>query len=139
MIALYPIKPMYTDRILSGEKTYELRRRLPKKELTHVLIYSTHPVGKVVGYAKVQGVVKGSVKDLWNKLHSNFGICEEDYFSYFEGCEEAKAIKFSEVRKFIRPFKLSEISEELSVPQSFCYMDRDIFSKIRRRKNTRVL
>ena len=139
MIALYPIKPVYTDRILSGEKTYELRRRLPKEPLTHVLIYSTHPVGKVVGYAKVQGIVKGPAQQLWDMLQNKFGICKEDYFSYFDGCDEAKAIQFSEVRKFNRPFKLSEISEDLSVPQSFCYLDKDIFSKIRRRKNTRVL
>ena len=104
-----------------------------------MLIYSTSPVGKVVGYAKVKGIVTGSADELWKELNSNFGISKEDYYSYFDGCEEAKAIEFSEVQKFSRPFSLTDIADDLSVPQSFCYLDKKLFSKIRRRKSARVL
>lgn len=139
MIALYPIKPVYTDRIFSGEKTFELRRRLPKEDLSYILIYSTSPVSKVVGYARVKGIKTGPTDDLWISHHQKFGISKEDYFSYFNGCETAKAIELTEVKTFVRPFSISEISEDLSVPQSFCYIEKSLFSKVRRRKSANVL
>lgn len=134
MIALYPIKPVYTDRIFSGEKTFELRRRLPKEKLSYILIYSTSPVSKVVGYARVKGIKTGSAHDLWSSHHQSFGISKEDYFSYFNGCKSANAIELTEVKSFIRPFSISDISKDLSVPQSFCYIEKSLFSKVRRRK-----
>ncbi len=138
MIALYPIKPIYTDKILSGEKTFELRRRLPKETLTYVLIYSTTPVGKVVGYAKVKGIKQDVAKSLWQQHSKSFGIDEADYFAYFDGCALASAIELDEVRQFVRPFSVTEITPDQTVPQSFCYVDKVHFSRLRKRKSIKV-
>ncbi len=138
MIALYPIKPEYTDRILSGEKTFELRKRLPKESLTYILIYSTTPVAQVVGYAKVLGVRQGNAISLWERYSSKLGISESDYFAYFKGSDKANALELSDVRKFVRPFSIKEISPELSVPQSFCYIDTKHFNRLRKRKTIKV-
>lgn len=138
MIALYPIKPIYTDRILSGEKTFELRKRLPKEVLTYILIYSTTPVAQVVGYAKVIGVKQGDAKSLWELYSSQFGISESEYFAYFEGSDKANALELMDVHKFVRPFSIKEISPQLTVPQSFCYIDKDHFKRLRKRKTIKV-
>jgi predicted transcriptional regulator len=138
MIALYPIKPVYADRILSGEKTFELRRRLPKERLTHILIYSTTPIGKVIGYAKVIGIKQDNVDSLWERYSKQFGISKLEYFSYFEGNDRANALELSDVRKFVRPFSIKEISPNLTVPQSFCYIEKEHFRRLQKRKAEKI-
>ncbi len=133
MIALYPIKPVYIERILSGEKKFELRRRLPKGKLDFILIYSTSPVSKVVGYAKVKSIKDGPLTAMWNKYSVKFGVNKKEYFEYFEGCENAKAIEFECVYKFRRPFLVSDIASEMTVPQSFCYINEAAFNRVKKR------
>lgn len=138
MIALYPIKPIYTDKILSGDKKYELRKRLPDVETKYILIYSTSPVGKVVGYAQIRAFHRRSVSGLWQLVSGLSGIDEKSYMEYFNNSDEACAIEFDCVYKFARPFSVKEIRSTMSVPQSFCYVSQQDFSRIRRRKSTSV-
>jgi predicted transcriptional regulator len=138
MIVLYPIKPVYVERILSGEKTFELRKRLPANEFNNVVIYSTTPVGLVVGYATVKTVHKSDVLELWNKVSKHAGIGKKDYLAYFENSKQACAIEFNEVYKFVRPFPINTLNMEISVPQSFCYVGLADFNKIKKRKAIRV-
>ena len=49
MKAILSIHPEYAYKILSGEKTHELRKVLFKKPVTHVLVYATAPISKVIG------------------------------------------------------------------------------------------
>ena len=48
MYVLMSIKPKYVEKILSGEKKYEYRKTLLKKDVESILVYSTSPVKKVV-------------------------------------------------------------------------------------------
>ena len=138
MIAFYPIKPLYIDRILLGEKKYELRRKLPRIKIKYVFLYATTPVCKVVGYARV-GVTHNECKEiLWKRLARWAGIDEVDYFTYFEGVENACAIELIEVFRFNKPFHPSEISDNFVVPQSFRYVDSDVFDRFKNRKTTLV-
>jgi len=134
MIALYPIKPIYTDRIMSGEKKFELRKRLPSVDVDYIIIYSTFPASKVVGYAKIKKYHSSSIENIWNLVHEQAGIDYGSYNKYFINSTVACAIEFDEVFKFIRPFGISEISKGITVPQSFCYVGEDVFSRLKRRK-----
>ena len=49
MYVLMSIKPKYVEKILSGEKKYEYRKTLLKKDVESILVYSTSPVKKVYG------------------------------------------------------------------------------------------
>jgi len=138
MIAFYPIKPVYIERILSGEKQFELRKRLPKPETKFILIYSTYPVGLVVGYAEVKGFHQSTVNKLWKKVSKVSGIAKSDYLSYFGSNELACAIEFDKVFRFERPFKVAEVRQGFTVPQSFCYVDKEIFNRLKRRKKVLV-
>lgn len=51
---LLPIKPVFVERILSGEKWYEFRKRLPL-DIERVVIYETAPTKKVVGEFHCKG------------------------------------------------------------------------------------
>ena len=138
MIVLYPIKPIYIDRILSGEKTCELRKRLPKRLPEFILLYSTWPVKQVVGYASVLETYKKCVDQLWNQVSSYAGIDEDSYFEYFHNSESACALKFDKVYKFSSPFSLSEIKEGLKAPQSFCYLKKDLFEPLMNKEAVEV-
>ena len=138
MIAFYPIKPVYSERILTGEKTYELRKRLPKLNVKYVLIYSTTPVARVVGYAKVKAFHKAPINELWTLVNEQAGICFQDYQEYFANNKDACAIELYEVRKFARPFIVSDIRDGFSVPQSYCYVDTKTFNRLKRRKSEAV-
>ena len=71
-------------------------------------------------------------------LNDKLGIIESSYFQYFEGCEMAKAIEFEEVAQFARPFPLADIASGMVAPQSFCYVEKDTFNRLKRRKSSTV-
>lgn len=138
MIAFYPIKPIYSEKILTGEKTYELRKRLPTGNVGYILIYSTSPIAKVVAYAKVKTMHKEQVNEIWRKVSPFAGINEKDYKDYFGSSNYACAIEFEFVRRFKRPFSVKEINPDFKVPQSFCYINKNDFNRLKRRKTENV-
>ena len=58
---LLSIKPEYAEKILSGEKRYEFRRKLCKREIDKIYIYATRPVQKVIADAGMRDILKGCV------------------------------------------------------------------------------
>ena len=53
MRVLLSIKPEFVEKIFSGEKLYEYRKAMFKNvNVSSVVIYSTMPVGKIVGEFK---------------------------------------------------------------------------------------
>ena len=50
---LMSIKPEYVSNILNGKKKYEFRKNACKKEIEKMIIYSTSPISKVVGEARI--------------------------------------------------------------------------------------
>lgn len=138
MIALYSIKPIYSDRIIGGSKTFELRKRLPAKKLDYILIYSSSPVSKIVGYAEVKGVHKNSLDATWEYVSKYAGISKKDYLEYFNDCSDACAIELGVVKKFIRPFEIIELNPDCVPPQSFSYVDQNEFKRIIKRKTETV-
>lgn len=138
MIALYSIKPVYTDRIISGDKIFELRKRLPAKKLDYIVIYSSSPICKIVGYAEILGVHKNKVSSIWKLVSSSAGIAKKDYMEYFKGCDDAYAFELGKVIRFIRPFELNILKPGLVAPQSFSYVDDCDFKRIIKRKTESV-
>ena len=121
---LLSIKPVYWTRILSGEKTFEYRRRLANWSLRNILFYVTAPVGKVMGYADCCGVMSADPVHLWCWSHKHAGISKEDFFSYFDGCDPKKcgAYMLRNVVAFDPPKELGDFGLRRA-PQSFAYID----------------
>ena len=40
---LLSIKPEYANKIFDGQKRYEYRKRIPKKEVSKIIVYSSAP------------------------------------------------------------------------------------------------
>jgi len=134
MIALYSIKPIYSDKIISGIKTYELRKRLPANKIDYILIYSSSPVSKIVGYAEVRKTYKYSVSETWERFSKYTGIIKKDYLKYYEGCTFAYAIEFGKVNRFLRPFDIDTLNPDCVPPQSFSYVNENDFKRVIKRK-----
>ena len=120
---LMPIKPVYVEKILSGEKCFEYRKKLPKKNvIDKIIIYSSVPVKKVVGEVKVKDILVENKEVLWNKTKEKSGTTKEFYDSYFKDKEIAIAYELGEV-KIYNPYKeLLDFGINFA-PQSFIYLD----------------
>lgn len=124
MLVLLSIKPAHVANILAGTKTFEFRRRIfARKDVKHVLIYSTKPVGRFVGEFEIAEILCDRPDRLWKQTRLGSGISKEFFDDYFEGREEGYALRIGRVRAFSRHVVPSEIIQGFSPPQSFMYVD----------------
>lgn len=119
------IKPHYSQKIIEGLKTVELRRRFPAAapKGTIAYIYSTSPVRAMVGMAEIDGVAKLPIDDLWEQYSKEAVIEKNDFYNYFDGVSEGYALHFTNVDTFEEPLTLEFLRSEFGFepPQSFLY------------------
>lgn len=117
------IKPEYVDEIMSGRKKYEYRRIKAKRDnLDTMIIYSTSPIMKVVGEAKIISILEETPEKLWNMTKEQSGTTKEFYDKYFKNCDKAFAYKLGKVTKYSKPKELKDFGIK-NAPQSFVYLD----------------
>lgn len=119
------IRPSYSNKILSGKKTVELRRRFPvaAPHGTLAYIYSTSPIQAIVACASISKIHKLPLDQLWKNFRQSASITKSNFYDYFQGLENGFAIEFSCVHPLSRPLPLEELRERFSFapPQSFLY------------------
>jgi predicted transcriptional regulator len=72
---LLSIRPEFVEKILSGEKLFEYRRRpFTRKCVSRMLIYATSPVCRVVGECQIDGVLSLPKPALWKSTKMQSGI-----------------------------------------------------------------
>lgn len=124
------IRPKYTDKILQGSKTVELRRRFPVSAPSGTIayIYSTSPVRAMVGVAEIKDVLKLPIDQIWSEFEDTAFIDKPDFDKYFEGLDFGFALLFDDVRTFSDPIPLSKLREQFGFepPQSYLYAKRDL-------------
>jgi predicted transcriptional regulator len=129
-IAFMPIKPIYADRIVNGEKKFEYRRTMINDNLSHIIIYSSSPIKNIIAIAKVVKVHWGSPYGIWESTKYAAGITRKQYREYFKGAKNACAIELGFIYKLKIEMKPSDIDENLKVPQSYSYVNEDTFKKV---------
>lgn len=118
---ILPIKPVFADAILSGEKKYEYRKRLCTKEINKIYIYATAPVKMIIGEAEVVSKLSMDKEKLWQETQMYAGITKKFYDQYFEFQDCACAYRISGVKRYGVPVALKNIGIECA-PQSFIYV-----------------
>lgn len=110
--------------IVSGEKRYELRRKVPtRQEATHFAVYATAPVGGVVAEGRIGNVLSLSPEELWDIVSVSCGLDKSVFDSCFYGCSVANAIELYDISTFERAVPLSVYAPKLKrPPQSFAYL-----------------
>lgn len=118
---LLSINPEHVENILEGTKKYEYRKKSCKKDIDRIIIYSTHPVKKVVGEVEVLEVIEMEKNKLWNLTKKYSGINKKFYDEYYDGKETAVAYKLGQIVEYKKPKKLNDIGVKVA-PQSFMYI-----------------
>jgi predicted transcriptional regulator len=81
---LISVERKYVARMLSGSKTIELRRRALRVSIgTMVWIYSTAPHALVDAVARVETIVSGPPRNLWETYKERTGVTREEFDNYF--------------------------------------------------------
>jgi predicted transcriptional regulator/DNA-binding XRE family transcriptional regulator len=133
-VVILSIKPTYSEKILEGVKTVELRRRFPLSagRGATAYIYSTSPVRALVGLAEITDVERLPIAALWRQHGGSASIRKRDFDAYFSGLQEGYALKISNARPFSRPLDLVELKERFGfkAPQSFLYAKPNLQSAL---------
>ena len=84
------IKPDYANAILSGKKTVEFRKNGIPIAVKTIVLYSTQPEQKIVGYFDVKSCEVAPPSVLWEK-YGKFGhICFDDFNLYYKNKPSGK-------------------------------------------------
>ncbi len=121
-IVLMSIHPEYAEALLDGTKTVELRKSPVADDISHIVIYATAPVQRVLGWVETAQVELGSPSAIWKKHKSRTGIRERAFRTYYRGHPRAVAIHVESPQRLRSPLELSAIEDGLKPPQSWRYL-----------------
>lgn len=123
------VKPEYAHKIISGEKTIELRKVAPKaSENDIVIIYSTNPEKAIIGICKVASVIKLKPTTMWANHKNNLGINKKSYTDYYRDADKAVGIVLKSACKLDMQIDLSAIKQifpKFSPPQTYRYYTKN--------------
>jgi predicted transcriptional regulator len=127
-----PIKPRYAEPIMDGRKRVEFRKTIFAQTPTHVVVYASSPVKKVLGYFEVDDVEVDRVDALWAK-HAAVGCIDEGEFrAYYGNRDNAVALGVGRTVALDLPMSLPALGIADGPPQSFMYLDREVLALLRR-------
>lgn len=122
MKVLLSIKPEYVEQIVSGKKKFEYRKRIFKQEVESVVIYSTMPVGKIIGEFTIDKIINDTPLQLWEKTRKHSGISKESFMTYFSDRQDGFAIKIKEFIPYDLPINPKDVEDDFVAPQSYKYI-----------------
>jgi predicted transcriptional regulator len=120
------IHPNHIDKILSGEKRYEYRKRIPQ-DINYIIVYATAPTKKVVAIIEIDMVIKDTPQNIWDVTQSESGVSYEFFMNYFNGVSTAYAIKFHNIYRLSTPIDITAIDGVKSAPQAYQYVNTSIY------------
>jgi predicted transcriptional regulator len=128
-VVLLSVRPPHIERLLSGAKTVEFRRRPWKvPDGAIVLLYGSKDRRAIVGSLIVESTAVGSPSAMWASHGARSGLTRREYREYFAGASVAVAINVGRVRPLDEPLTLGELrrrSPSFHVPQSYRFMATD--------------
>ncbi|MBN2532307.1 MAG: ASCH domain-containing protein [Spirochaetales bacterium] len=125
---LMSIKPGYVEKILSGIKTIEIRRKFSSKWIGNkVVLYASNPLCALIGEALISKVSSGQPNEVWNQFSEQIGCTREEFNKYTEFTEKIYAIELSNLipyRSFVFLTQIEHLlGNDLKPPQSYCLLD----------------
>lgn len=119
------IRRQYLNRILTGEKKIEVRRKF-SRGLDGVCVAVYVPKEKVIGDILLTEIAgDGDPLEMWEAHHEEVGIEWEEYEKYTRGAKRVWMIKVKSCRMWYQDIPFSWIGENARPPQSYRYMTWD--------------
>ena len=131
MNVLLSIKPEFAEKILSGQKEYEFRKTPITKAdaVDKVILYASSPVQRIVGTFKINEIVSGSPKELWERYGGKSGIDgQQRFMEYYRGKQEGYAIEIKDPQRLPTKIDPTEYINEFTPPVSFQYVGEEFAS-----------
>lgn len=129
-VALFSIHPHYADAILRGDKRVEFRRRGPSSATSHVIVYATAPVQRIVGWFRVEAVEEETPSTLWERFGVVGGIELEEFDRYYGRRSRGTAICVADPSRLVRPLAMDAIAGSSRPPQSYRYVPWEVFQAV---------
>lgn len=112
---LISVKKEYAARILTGEKTVELRRRpVNVAPGSRIWIYTKMPYAEISLFATVKDVMVANPSKLWKEHGQVVGITRLEFDRYLKGTSRACGIVLSNVHLITPALGLSELRSQSS-------------------------
>lgn len=123
-VALLSIHPRHAAAIMRGEKKVEFRKRPFGRQITHVVVYATAPVARIVGAFRVAGCDMASPDRLWARYGTVGGIDRAFFDAYYGTRTSGVAIR---VDGDPVPLDLPlAATGQTCPPQSYAYLDQGV-------------
>ena len=133
---LLAIHPRRAGNILAHKKRYEYRKVLPKRKISHLVLYATSPVQAIIGVAEVTGILTSPKSQLWEATSRASGISHSEFALYFFGHETGTSFVVGKVYPLTNdPISLSDLPGNRTPPQSFTYLTHEDMKLICERYN----
>ncbi len=131
---LFSINPRFAHMILRGEKTIELRRRVPRCSSDFwMALYATSPEQSLVGLVQAVEILVDRPEGLWERVKNGCAISEKDFQSYFARTERAFGIRLNGPLTLEKPLRLDSLRgswPEFRPPRSFAYLAKPMINAI---------
>ena len=120
------LKPIYSELVLSGSKTVEVRNRIVRIEpSTKVWIYVKCPVGKIVALADVEQVIHDNPDTIWKYYQEKIGIDRTQFKEYVGNRDLVSAIVLQKLMILNDPMSIASIrriESGFQPPQFYSYI-----------------
>lgn len=131
-VALMSIHPTFAESIITGRKRVEFRKTRMATNISHVVIYATNPIQRVIGFFTVDRVEHGNPDALWRRHQRHAGVDRELFVSYYRDRDSGIAIKVGQVTQLKKPKPLSALGDHVVPPQSFRYLPESVLGRLQR-------
>ena len=118
-----PMRNGFAQLATTGHVYWVPRRQVPAKRHDVILIYATRPTSAIVGEARIKEVVTMYLDDLWRHTGDGSQLKESEFYAYFKGLEEGRALKLEAPYAYQHPVPLSTLGKPR---KSFRYWYVDI-------------
>lgn len=120
------VKPIYAQAIMAGTKKVEFRKKIFKRPVDKIFVYSSSPEKRIIGYFTIADIIEDRPEKLWSNFYKVGGISEKEFFDYYKNSETGFSIKIKEYKKFEISIDPAAIVENFCAPQSYLYLEEEI-------------
>lgn len=128
------LKPNFAERILTGHKTAEVRRRFPNlPPATLVFVYASSPTREVVGSFRLDAVHVAPPAELWDQFGDRLDISRAYFDEYLLDRKGASILEVGHVSRWKHAVPLARLRTDVRVepPQSYRYLSAEQVSTLR--------
>lgn len=119
------VKPEFAEKILTKEKSIELRKIKPHVKVgDYIIIYASSPIKSVVGFGVIRQIIETTPEKMWNEFSDSLGIDKLRYDNYYKGKEKAIGIEIEGIKKLspVTLDNLRTIDSSFHPPQIYRYV-----------------